>query len=66
MENISTVDEPPISRLFDGLSEKELLVLKLMCFEKKTAKSISIEYGISLYSVYSTLKRAKEKVKKNI
>ena len=66
LENSYAVDELPISRLFDGLNEKELLVLKLMCFEKKTAKSISDEYGISLYSIYSTLKRAKEKVRKNI
>ncbi len=66
MEDTSKVDGLPISRLFDGLTEKEMLILRLMCFENKTAKEIKEEYGISLYAIYSTLRRAREKVKKNI
>ena len=66
MESVCDVDEIPLSRIFDGLTQKELLILRLICFEKKTAKEIKEEYGLSLYSIYSTLKRAKEKVKKNL
>jgi RNA polymerase sigma factor (sigma-70 family) len=66
MEDTSKVDDLPVSRLFDGLTEKELLIIRLMCFENKTARDIKEEYGISLYSIYSTLRRAREKIKKNI
>ena len=43
MEDTSKVEELPISRLFDGLTEKEMLILRLMCFENKTAKEIKEE-----------------------
>ena len=58
--------EFPITRLFQNLTQKEILFIRLAYIEKRTAKEISEMYGMSLYSIYSTLKRAKEKIKDNI
>lgn len=67
MENkFQTIDSYSDYKIFENLTNKEKLLVKLIYIEHWSISSISINFGISKSTIYSQLKRIKKKVKNNL